>query len=90
MLGRLEGRLYTINSPKEPGHVYEATYEVFPEGSLSVAVPQLRNPAGAVANGSKWHEYRRALSRATTYEIEGNRLCIYYDGAWALNFRRRL
>ncbi len=88
--GHLEGRLYTIDTPKGPDHVYEATYEVFPDGSLSIAVPQLRNPAGAISNGSRWQEYRRALSRATTYEMEGNRLRIYYDGTWALNFRKRL
>lgn len=85
--GRLEGLLYTLADPESPGIAYFATYEAGLDGTMSIAPPAFSEHPGFFPHGSRWFEYHRALSNATTYEIEQDRLRINYDEGWGLHFR---
>ncbi|MFQ5707868.1 MAG: META domain-containing protein [bacterium] len=85
--GRLEGRARTIKGDLSvPGNSYGGVYEVGSDGSLSIEIThttELGLPAG-----SRYEEYLQTLRNASAYEIEGNRLRIFYDDQTkALNFK---
>jgi hypothetical protein len=83
----LEGESKTIEGDLSvPGNSYGGLYEVGSDGSLSIEITYTTE--GGLPPGSRYDEYIQALRNASAYEIEGNRLRIFYDGGTkALNFK---
>jgi len=76
--GRLWGKAKTIKGDLDvPGNSYGSTYEVKDDGTLHI------NTAGStyvgLPSGSRYIEYLDALRKSSSYEIEGDKLRIFYD-----------
>ncbi len=83
----LEGESKTIEGDLSvPGNSYGGVYEVGLDNSLSIK--QTYTTQVGLPAGSRYTEYFQALQNASDYEIEGDKLRIFYDGGTkALNFK---
>jgi hypothetical protein len=83
----LEGESKTIEGDLSvPGNSYGGVYEVGIDDSLSIK--QTYTTLVGLPAGSRYTEYFQALRNASAYEIEGNRLRIFYDDKTkVLNFK---
>ena len=85
--GQVEGEAYRVyGDPDVPGNSYGGVYEVGLDDSLSIK--QTYTTQVGLPAGSRYTEYFQALRNASAYEIEGDKLRIFYDGRTkALNFK---
>ncbi len=83
----LEGKSKTIEGDLSvPGNSYGGVYKVGLDNSLSIK--QTYTTLVGLPAGSRYTEYFQALQNASDYEIEGDKLRIFYDGGTkALNFK---
>ncbi len=83
----LEGESKTIEGDLSvPGNSYGSVYEAGIDGSLYIDV--VGSTKAGRPPGSRYDEYLEALHNSSSYEIEGNKLRIFYDGGTkALNFK---
>jgi len=85
--GRVEGKSRNIKGNLAgPGNSNGGVYELGLDGSLSIK--QTYTTQVGLPAGSRYTEYFQALRNASAYEIERNRLRIFYDSRTkALNFK---
>ncbi len=81
----IEGKSYTIQGETIPGNAYGGVYGI--EKDRGIVIDSLWSTKVGLPAGSRYNEYLEALDNASAYEIDGNKLRIYYfSKSKVLNF----
>ncbi len=81
---RIEGVIYMTAQPDSVVTAYFSAYEAGADGLLAIAPLSYTRVITDMPPGSRWVEFHNALSNVTRYEIDSDRLHLFYEGETAL------